>query len=204
MEAKAYQKITARTIKNFIWRNIIYRHSLPYEIITDNDPQFFFRTLVDFCTKWKIKLKTASPRNPKCNGHAKAANKTIMNNLKKRLGLKKERWSEELHGVLWACRTMPHTATQETSFSLSYRVETVIPAEIKVPDQRRSVWPENIELNEEILINQLDMIEEQHEKAAARIQNYQQAASRYYDSKIRDCAFFIGDLVLQMVFDGIR
>ena len=96
-----------------------------------------------------------------------------MNNLKKKLDLKKERWGEELHGVLWAYRTTPppHTATQETPFSLSYGIEAVIPAEIEVLSQRRGICPEDAKLNEELLIHQLDMIEERQEKAAIRVQN---------------------------------
>ena len=158
----------------------------------------------EFCVKWKIKIKAASPRYPKCNGHAEAANKTIMNNLKKRLDLKKERWGEELHGVLWAFRTTPHTATGETPFSLSHGIEAVIPAEIEVPSQRRRICPEDAKLNEELLIHQLDMIEELLEKATIRVQNYQQAAARYYDSNVRNRAFSVGDLVLRKVFDGTK
>ena len=124
-----------------------------------------------------------------------------MNDLKKKLDLKKERWSEELPGVLWACRTTPHTATQETPFSLSYGVEAVIPADNEVQSQRRRVCPKDTEFNEELLIDQLDMIEEQRERAAIHIQNYQQAASCYYDANVRNHAFSVGDLVLQKVFD---
>ena len=94
-----------------------------------------------------------------------------MNYLKRRLDLKKERWGEKLYGALWAYRTTPHTATQETPFSLSYGVEAVIPAEIEVLSQRRGICPEDAELNEELLIHQLDMIEERREKAAIRVQN---------------------------------
>ena len=77
------------------------RHmSARFTLRNSNRPQFISKKFKEFCNKWKIKIKAASPRYPKCNGHVKAANKTIMNNLKKRLDLKKERWSEELHGVL--------------------------------------------------------------------------------------------------------
>ena len=192
------------TVTSFIWKNIICRHGLPYGILTDNGPQFISKIFNEFSEKWKIKIKAASPRYPKFNGHAKAANKTIMNNLKKRLDFKKERWGEELYGVLWAYRTTPHTATHETPLSLSYGIEAVIPAEIEVPSQRRRICPEDIELNEELLIDQLDMIEERREKAAVRVQNYQQAAARYYDSNVRNRTFSIGGLVLRKVFDGTK
>ena len=104
----------------------------------------------------------------------------------------------------WAYRTNPHTATGETLFSLSYGIEAVIPAEIEVPSQRRRICPEDTELNEELLIHQLVMIEEQREKAAIRVQKYQQAATLYNYSNVRNRAFSIGDLVLRKVFDGTK
>ena len=100
IEAEAYPKITAATVTNFIWKNVICRHGLPYKIVIDNRPQFISKIFMEFWNIWKIKIKAASPRYPKCNGHSEASNKTIMNNLKKRLDLKKERWSEVLHNVL--------------------------------------------------------------------------------------------------------
>ncbi|XP_056850741.1 uncharacterized protein LOC130500062 [Raphanus sativus] len=183
-EAEAYQNITGTTVASFIWKNIVCRH--------------------DFCDKWKIKLKFASPRYPKCNGHAEAANKTIVNNLKKRLDLKKSKWSEELNGVLWAYRTTPHTATHETPFSLTYGIEAVKPPEIEVPSQRRGICPDNVEINEAMLLEHLDMIEERRERAVVRIQNYQQTAACYYDSNVRGRSFSIGDLVQRKVFDGTK
>ena len=48
------------------------------------------------------------------------------------------------------------------------------------------------------------MIKERREKAAIRVQNYQQASARYYDSNVRNRAFSVGDLVLRKVFDGTK
>ena len=38
IEAEAYYKITSDTVTIFIWKNVICRHGLPYEIVTDNEP----------------------------------------------------------------------------------------------------------------------------------------------------------------------
>ncbi|XP_018436085.2 uncharacterized protein LOC108808435 [Raphanus sativus] len=40
IEAEAYQNITGSMVTSFIWKNIVCRHGLPYEIVTDNGPQF--------------------------------------------------------------------------------------------------------------------------------------------------------------------
>ncbi|XP_010501843.1 PREDICTED: bZIP transcription factor 60 [Camelina sativa] len=58
-------------------------------------------------------------------------NKVILANLKKRLDSRKGRWPDELQGVLWAIRTTPRRATNETPFSLVYGVDAVVPADIE-------------------------------------------------------------------------
>lgn len=64
--------------------------------------------------------------------------------------------------------------------------------------------PANEELNEEMLIDRFHMIEKHREQASIRVQNHQQAASRYYDSKVRDIAFVLRDLILRKVFEDIK
>ncbi|XP_073152958.1 uncharacterized protein [Henckelia pumila] len=45
-------------------------------------------------------------------------------------------WVEEIPSVLWAYRTTPHTATQESHFSLVYGSEAILPVEIGQPSAR--------------------------------------------------------------------
>ncbi|CAL9222781.1 unnamed protein product, partial [Arabidopsis halleri] len=76
---------------------------------------------------WGIKLSYSTPRYPQGNGQAKASNKTILSNLKKRLNARKGGWYDELQHVLWAYRTTPRRATGENPFSLVYGMEAVVP-----------------------------------------------------------------------------
>lgn len=46
--------------------------------------------------------------HPQTNGQTKVVNKTIVVELKKRLGEKKATWVDELSKVLWAYRYTPH------------------------------------------------------------------------------------------------
>jgi len=70
---------------------------------------------------------------PQTNDQTEAANKVILNELKKRLGATKGRWTEELLEVLWAYRCTPQTSTQETPYNLTYDSEVRIPVEIGEP-----------------------------------------------------------------------
>ena len=56
-----------------------------------------------------------------------------MSGLKKRLDDVKGKWVEELPHVLWTYWTTPRRSTRETSFSMTYGAEAVIPLEIGFP-----------------------------------------------------------------------
>jgi len=45
VEAVAYSNITHVQVQNFIWKDIICKHGLPYEIVTDNESQFIIRKI---------------------------------------------------------------------------------------------------------------------------------------------------------------
>ena len=100
VEAQAYHKVKSRDVVAFIWKNIICRHGLPYEIVTDNGKQFVSLITRNFLAKWNIRMSNSTPRYPQGNGLAEATNKTIIAGIKKRLGPKKGNWANELDGVL--------------------------------------------------------------------------------------------------------
>jgi len=113
-------------------------------------------------------------------------------------------WSDVLHGVLWAYRTTPRKSMQETLFSLAYGLEAVIPVETIVPSVRRTASPANPDLNMQMLQDNMDFIDERRDQVMIRVQNYQQAAARYYNSNIKIRRFEVGELVLRKVFSNTR
>ncbi|XP_020222083.1 uncharacterized protein LOC109804662 [Cajanus cajan] len=112
----------------------------------------FLLVAVDYFTKWVeaeplanlgIKHRFTSVEHPQSNGQAKAANKVILNELKKRLGDAKGAWAEELTEVLWAYRCTPQSTTKETPFRLTYGTDAMIPVEVGEPSFRRQYFEEN-------------------------------------------------------------
>lgn len=69
---------------------------------------------------------------PQANGQTKVTNRTIVKRIKTKLNGAVGLWSEELHNVLWAYRTMTRRATGETPFSLVYGMEEVIPPKMDI------------------------------------------------------------------------
>ncbi|KAD6454188.1 hypothetical protein E3N88_08894 [Mikania micrantha] len=142
---------------------------------------------------------TSTPVHPQANAQAESSNKIIINNLKKKLGSKKEKWAEELPFVLWADRTTKN-ATGQTSFSLVFGSEAVLPTEMIIPTARTSLH--NIEANNEVLSQDIDTIDESRDIAKIRMAAYQQKIAKSYNKNIRIGRFQVGDLVLRKAFQN--
>ena len=66
------------------------RFGIPRAFISDNGTQFIGKKLKDLLEQLKIEFYNSTPSYPQCNGQAEATNKTIMNEIKKRLEKAKE------------------------------------------------------------------------------------------------------------------
>ena len=111
IEAEPLATITARNVQNFVWKNIVCQFDIPHSIVSDNGRQFIDQGLMTFYNDLGIKSLTSSVEHPQTNGQAEAANKVLLNELRKRLGTAKGRWTKELPEVLWAYRCTPQSTT---------------------------------------------------------------------------------------------
>ena len=64
VEAEALTTITEKNIRNFVWRNIIYRYRIPKVLVSDNEKQFDNSVFRDFCSELGIKNHYSSPAHP--------------------------------------------------------------------------------------------------------------------------------------------
>jgi len=91
IEAEPLAAITARKVQGFVWKDIICRYDILQTIVSDSGRQFIDRTLIDFYEGMGIRHVNSFVEHPQTNGQAEAANKVILNELKKRLGIAKGR-----------------------------------------------------------------------------------------------------------------
>ncbi|XP_071700215.1 uncharacterized protein [Rutidosis leptorrhynchoides] len=102
---------------------------------------------------------------------------------------------DEPPNVLWAHRTTPKGATNETPFSLVYGSEAVIPAEINVPTMRIASFDESS--NSEELHENLNLVEERKEMAAIKEAINKQRIASYYNKRVVSLSLQLDDLVWQ-------
>ncbi|GJW16966.1 reverse transcriptase domain-containing protein [Tanacetum coccineum] len=193
IEAKPVATITGNQIKKFVWDNIVCRFGLPREIISDNGKQFQDNLFKDWCKKLCIRQHFASVKHLQTNGLVERENRSLGEGIKARLDERSKNWMEELPHVLWAHRIMIKSSNGDTPFSLTYRTEAVIPAEINMPILRTAEV--DLVQNDEALEINLDLLEEKREQAAIREAKSKAKIERYYNSKVRSVSFKPGDLV---------
>nr|GEW51293.1 reverse transcriptase domain-containing protein [Tanacetum cinerariifolium] len=85
------------------------------------------------------------------------------------------------------------SSNKDTSFSLTYGTEAIIPAEIGMPTLR--TMEIDMVQNDEALEINLDLLEEKREQAANRESKCKAKMEKYYNSKVRNTSFKPGDLV---------
>ncbi|GJZ31906.1 reverse transcriptase domain-containing protein [Tanacetum coccineum] len=100
---------------------------------------------------------------------------------------------KEIPHVLWAHCTMIKSSNEDTSFSLMYGTEAVVPTEIGMPTLRNTEI--DMVQNDEALKLNLDLLEEKKEQTAIREARSKAKIEKYYNSKVRNTSFKPGDLV---------
>ena len=164
--------------KKFIWRNIVTRFGVPHTLISDNGFQFDNKAFRRYYCELGITNRYLTPAYPQGNGQVEAANKVIVNGVKKRLDDAKGRWVEELPHVLWTYRTTPQWSTGETPFAMTYGAKAVIPLEASFPTLRTSSF--TLSSNDELLRKSLDLIDERREKVVIQLAYYHQKLKQGY------------------------
>ncbi|GKA09809.1 reverse transcriptase domain-containing protein [Tanacetum coccineum] len=193
VKAKPVATITGNQVNKFVWDIIVCRFGLPGEIISDNGKQFRDNPFKDWCENLNIKQRFASVKYAQTNDQVERANCSLGEGIKTRLGKNNRNWVEEVSHVLWAHRTMIKTSNGDTSFSLTYGTEAVIPVKIGMPSLRCTEV--NQAENDEGLLLNLDILEERRERAAVREARSKARMEKYYNAKARNTSFRTWDFV---------
>ncbi|XP_070020133.1 uncharacterized protein [Nicotiana sylvestris] len=90
---------------------------------------------------------------------------------------------------------MPKTSTSETSYSLVYDTDAVIPVEVGEPSLSYS--NESGSSNDESRLKDLDEVEERRDMAHIKMVAQRQQAERYHNKKAKVRSLRVGDYVLK-------
>jgi hypothetical protein len=119
----------------------------------------------------------------------------ILRGIRRRLDTAKTQWAEELHAVIWAYRTTPHSTTGEPPFRPTYETEAVLPIELTELTWRTDANTD-FPANTTNLREELEFVDEVRIGATLREAALKQKIAARHNKKVIKREFEVGDLVL--------
>ena len=132
-EAKAITDIKAETVAKFIYEEIICRHGVPKEILSDRGTSFVNQVIDRLCENFQTKHCLTSPYRPQTNGMVERFNRTLGECIAKLVSNEEREWDNFVDATLFAYRTKKHKTTGYTPFYLMYGRQATLPIELKIP-----------------------------------------------------------------------
>lgn len=96
---------------------------------------------------------------------------------------------------LWSYRTIPRVSMKEPPFSLTYGTKAMFPVELTIGSLQTTYFEEGNDKKD--LRANLDLIEERREQSNILQDAYKHAVERYYNQRVKEKAFRVGDYILR-------
>ena len=187
-EAKAIRDKRAETVASFIVDDIICRHGVPSELVTDQGTEFNNQLLTHIAEKTHMKHIMTTPYHPQANGQVERMNQTLAGIIRKLTNDYGNMWDEHVATALFAYRTTRQSTTKFTPFYLLHGYEAVTPLNkrlAKIGDQK--------DLSKRF--GQLVEILSKRVQARENIKERQIIQKKYYDQGLIGPTYIVGDLV---------
>ncbi|KAK2395721.1 hypothetical protein QL285_057430 [Trifolium repens] len=200
IEAIPLPNVDQEAVINFIQNYIIYRFGIPETITTDQGSVFTGRKMQEFAQEIGFRLLTSTPYYAQANGQVEAANKIIINLIKKHIAQKPRNWHKTLNQVLWACRNSPKESTNTTPFRLTYGHDAVLPVKIHLQTarvQRQMEIP--LDHYYQMMSDELVDLDEERLSALEVLTKQKERVAKAYNKKVKSKSFNVGDLVWKVI-----
>ena len=110
----------AETITRLLIENIVCRHGVPEDVLSDRGMNFLSDLILEMCSLLGIRKVNMSGYHPQTDGLVEKFNSTITNMISKSIDISVE-WDKWLPLLLFAYRTSIQESTRESPFLSSLR-----------------------------------------------------------------------------------
>ena len=182
---------SATTIANLLVREIVSRHGVPSELLSDRGQAFLSGLLKEVEQLLGYKKVNTSAYHPQTDGLVKRFNRTLTAMLAKTVERGGKDWDQRLPFVLFAYRASQQQSTLESPFFLLYGRDPRLPTDLVMcPEKTRKAV--NLKEYGAELASQMA---EAWELARQCIRKAQKRQKDVYDRKVRPPNFKVGDRV---------
>ena len=138
-EAFTVPNQTALTIARLLVEEIVPRHGVPRELLSDRGANFLSKLMAEVCQLLGAKKINTSAYHP---GLVERLHQTLLDMLSKSTGDNKKTWDTKLPFILFVYRATQQDLTKSSPFQLLYRRETELPtADMLTPPPDCTLYP---------------------------------------------------------------
>ena len=181
----------AETIARLLVENIVCRHGVPEELLSDRGANFLSDLILEICSLLGIKKVNTSGYHPQTDGLVEKFNSTITNMIAKSVDVGVE-WDKQLPMLLFAYRSTIQESTRESPFFLVYgrdpRLPTTSTMELPRPEYTVDLDDYKSEL--------VTCLVKAHEDAREQIKKAQVRQKKFYDMHAKEPAYKVGERVM--------
>jgi transposase InsO family protein len=192
-EARAIPNMRAETVAKFIYEDIVCRHGVPQEILSDRGTSFTSKVIEELCQNYQTKHQLTSAYRPQTNGMIERFNRTLGECIAKLVYDNNKEWDQFIDAVLLAYRTKRHKTTGKTPFYLIYGREATLPLDLKIPHNIKEIEDDPMM---ERLYQLIIELEDNRQEVLQRVETEQQKQKQVYDQQGISAKLKIGDQVL--------
>ena len=127
VEAYVVPDQQAQTIVRLLVENIVCRHGVPQELLSDRGSNFLSELMLEVCSILGIKKLNTSSYHPQTDGLVEKFNCTLINMISKHTDTGALEWDQQIQLLLFAYRSMVQESTRESPFFLLYGRDLRLP-----------------------------------------------------------------------------
>ena len=191
-EAFAVPDQRAETIARLFVENVVCRHGIPEQLLSDRGTNFLSDLIKSVCDILGVKKINTSGYHPQTDGLVEKFNSTLTNMIAKCCDIQKRDWDEHLPYLLFAYRSMVQESTCESPFCLLYGRDPRVPTET-VLSAPSSIYAVDIDDYKSEMMTKMSRA---WEVARSKIEGAQNSQKIQYDHHAKKSEVRAGDRVM--------
>ena len=180
---------TAETIARLLVEQVIPRHGVPEQLLSDRGKNFLSSLVQEVCKLIGTKKINTSGYHPQCDGLVEKFNSTLISMLSKSVGKYGRDWDKHLPYLLFAYRVAVQESTKASPFYLLYGREPQVPTSDALAQPRTIYQVDFPDYLTEMVANLSDAWALAHRN----IEKAQRKQKEQYDKKSSASALQVGD-----------
>ena len=192
VEAYAVEDQTSETIAKLLIDNVVCRHGVPSQLLSDRGPNLLSNLMQDVCELLGMKKVNTTSYHPQTDGLVENMNQTLRAMLAKHAHTFGPDWDLYLQQLLFAYRVKPQDSTGEAPFYLLYGRDARLPTETAI-SQPLTPYQENLE---DYRVGLVAGLSEAWNNARQNIGKAQKRQKAQHDKTARQPLLNIGDRVM--------